>query len=221
MIHKPYESKHDFSLFDEIQLNDLNIPYIKKTIPKGEVIFHEGDVCEGIPIIIKGIVRVSKIGKNGKEMSVYRVLPGETCILSVASVLSNHIYPLTAIAEEDVEAYVYPCEQFKILMTVSTKVQDYVYKTIIRRFMGIIQMVDEIIFQSTDERIINFLLKSSKKDGDVIEITHDKLAVEIGTAREVVSRILKEMERKGYIQLARGKILILKRAILEEKMTVS
>ena len=222
MIPKKNLPDSTFSLFEEIHRNDLNIHYIKKSIPKGEVIFHEGDLYEGIPVIAKGIVRVSMVGKNGREMNMYRIFPGETCILSLTSVLSNQTYPLTAIAEEEVEAYIFPCDQFKLLMLTSSKVQDFICNTIIRRFMEVIQLMDEIIFRSTDERMINFLLKHTNKSGDLIEITHDKIALEIGTAREVVSRLLIEMERKGWVKVARGKVFVLKREILEEKiMTVS
>lgn len=217
-MEKLYDLKELFPFIEDIEINELNINYVKKSIPKGETIFHEGDACEGIPFVIKGCVRVSKIGKNGKEMSVYRVNAGETCILSVTSVLSKSTYPLTAIAEEDVEAVIVPCDEFKILMTASLNFQEYIYKTIISRFQEVINIIDEIIFHSIDERIIKFLLKNTKYNGDIIEITHDKIAVEIGTAREVVSRLLKEMERNNWIQLARGKVIVKKRNILEQQI---
>ncbi|NLY79454.1 MAG: Crp/Fnr family transcriptional regulator [Lysinibacillus sp.] len=206
-----YNLKGLFPFIEDISVNGLNVNYVKKVIPKGETIFHEGDRCEGVPFVIKGCVRVSKFGKNGKEMSVYRVNSGDTCILSVTSVLSNSTYPLTAIAEEDVEAVIVPCDDFKLIMTASLNFQEYIYKTIICRFQEVINIIDEIIFHSIDERIAKFLLKNTKNSGDVIEITHDKIAVEIGTAREVVSRLLKEMERNGWIKLARGKVIVKKR----------
>lgn len=213
-----YDLKELFPFIEDIVVNELNINYVKKMILKGETIFNEGDVCEGVPFVIKGCVRVSKFGKNGKEMSVYRVNAGETCILSVTSVLSKSAYPLTAIAEEDVEAVIIPCDEFKLLMTASLNFQKYIYKTIIFRFQEVINIIDEIIFHSIDERVIKFLLKNTKNNGDIIEITHDKIAVEIGTAREVVSRILKEMERNNWIQLARGKVIVKKRNIIEQQI---
>lgn len=192
--------------------------FITKNIPKGEKIFDEGDICGGVPFIVKGLVRVSKVGKTGKEMNIYRVASGETCILTVTCVLSNSPYPLTAVAEEDVEVVIVPYETFKHLMNISFPFQEYIYKLITTRFQELLTLIDEIIFHSTDERIIRFLINHSKESGDVIETTHDKIAIEIGTAREVVSRFLKELERKGWIQLARGKIVIKERAILLQKL---
>lgn len=208
-----------FPFLQEDFVNTSNGVVVKKAIPKGETIFDEGDICGGVPFIIKGTVRVSKVGKNGKEINIYRVTSGETCILTVTSVLSNSPYPATAITEQDVEAIMIPFDQFKNFMTSSFQFQQYVYKLIIERFQEVLTLIDEIIFRSTDERIVSFLLNNSQRDGDTIEVTHDKIAIEIGTAREVVSRFLKEMERKGWIQLARGKVIVSKRTLLEEKMT--
>lgn len=206
-----------FPFFKNVQ-EFTNEMLIYKSIPKGQTIFKEGDRCGGVPFILKGIVRVAKVGKNGKEMSIYRVASGDTCILTVTCVLSNSPYPLTAVAEEDVETVILPYELFKELMNVSFPFQEYVYKLIITRYQELLTLIDEIIFHSTDERIMNFLLQHSKQDGDVIETTHDKIATEIGTAREVVSRFLKELERKEWIQLARGRIVVKDRAILEQKL---
>lgn len=213
---KEYESL--FPFIEELIVNEFNINYAKKSLPKGVAIFHEGDSCEGVPFVVKGCIRVSKIGKNGKEMSVYRVNAGETCILSVMSILTNEPYPLTAIVEEDAEAFIIPYEEFKKLMGASSDFQDYIYKTIMYRFQEVIKVMDEVIFHSTDERIIKFLLKYTENDGDMIEATHVKIAMEIGTAREVVSRLLKEMERKGWVHLSRGKVFVIKRTELVKKL---
>lgn len=206
-----------FPFFKNIQ--DLPIKsFIFKNIPKGHTIFSEGDMCGGVPFILKGTVRVSKVGKTGKEMSIYRVTSGDTCILTVTCVLSNSPYPLTAVAEEDVETVIVPYEIFQQLMTISFPFQQYVYQLIITRYQELLNLIDEIIFHSTDERIMRFLLHQTVRDGDVIETTHDKIAMEIGTAREVVSRFLKELEKKDWIELARGKIVVKNRTILEQKL---
>lgn len=192
--------------------------FIHKTIHKDDLIFSEGDYCGGIPLIIDGIVRVSKVGKNGREMNMYRVGHGDTCVLTVTSVLSGNPYPATAVVEEDGEAMILPIEQFKNFMISNTLFQQYIYNLIIERFQEVLLLIDEIIFQRTDERIIRFLLKHTNENQKVIEITHDKIAVELGTAREVVSRFLKEMERGGWIQLTRGKIILKNRDILLQKI---
>lgn len=207
-----------YELFPFFRNIDCDESFIKKTIPKGVKIFDEGDMCGGVPFILKGTVRVCKVGKTGKEMNIYRVSSGDTCILTVTCVLSNSPYPLTAIAEEEVETVIVPYEIFKNLMIISLPFQEYIYKLIITRYQELLTLIDETIFHSTDERIVRFLIKHTKKDGDVIETTHDKIGIEIGTAREVVSRFLKELERKNWIQLARGKIVVKNRTILEQRM---
>jgi len=210
--------KELFPFFEGISANEMKINYVKKKFPKGETIFHEGDSCAGVPFVTKGCIRVSKFGKNGKEMSVYRVNAGETCILTVSSILSNEPYPLTATVEKDAEAIILPYQDFKLLMEVNPHFQEYIYKTISLRFLEVIKIIDEVIFQSIDERLVKHLLRYTKNDGDLIETTHDKIATEIGTVREVVSRLLKEMERKGWIQLSRGKVTVVERSKLEELM---
>lgn len=193
---------------------------VPKVIPKGEIIFNEGDHCGGVPFVIKGTVRISKIGKSGKEMNIYRVGKGETCILTVTSVLSSSPYPATAIVEDDIETIILPFDQFKQCMAISDDFRQFIYNLIIERFQEVLTLIDEIIFQRTDERIIRFLLKHTSNSGDTIEITHDKIAIELGTAREVVSRFLKEMEREGWIELVRGKVIVTKRSFLERKIAV-
>lgn len=207
-----------YELFPFFKNIDFNQTFIIKTIPKGERIFDEGDLCGGVPFIIKGTVRVSKVGKTGKEMNIYRVAKGDTCILTVTCVLSNSPYPLTAVAEEDVETVIVPYDTFKQLMNTNFPFQEYIYKLIITRFQELLTLIDEIIFHSTDERIMRFLVKHTTEDGDVIETTHDKMAIEIGTAREVVSRFLKELERKDWVNLSRGKIVVKNRTFLEQKL---
>lgn len=202
--------------FEVISASDFNINYVQKKFSEGETIFHEGERCAGVPFVIKGCIRISKIGKNGKEMTVYRVNAGETCILTVTSILSNQPYPLTAIVEEEAEAIIIPYLDFKLLMEANSNLQEYIYKTISQRFLEVIKIIDEVVFQSIDDRLAKFLLRYSQNEGDLIETTHDKIAAEIGTAREVVSRLLKEMERKGWIKLARGKVYVARRDKLEE-----
>lgn len=192
--------------------------FITKLIPKGETIFNEGDSCGGVPFVISGTVRVSKIGKNGKEMNIYRVEKGETCVLTVTSVLSGSLYPANAIAEDEVEVIILPFDQFKKYMAASANFQQYVYNLIIERFQEVLTLIDEIIFQRTDERIIRYLLKHTSQNGDFIETTHDKIAIELGTAREVVSRFLKEMEKEGWIQPTRGKVIVTNRSLLQQKI---
>lgn len=193
--------------------------FVSKRIPKGTVIFDEGDQCGGIAFVLNGSIRVSKVGKNGREVVLYRVCRGDSCILTIASVLSNISYPATAIVEEDVEVILIPVQQFKMQMAINFELQQFTYKLISERFLEVMTLIDEIIFRRIDERLIEFLLKQASKDGDIIEMTHEELAIQLGTAREVISRIMKGLERDGYIQLSRGKVRIMNHSNLKERLS--
>lgn len=193
-----------------------NYPKIK--IPKGVMVYTEGDLCDGIPYILKGAIRVTKIGRNGRELTLYHVKQDETCILAATTVLLNTTYPANAIVDEDVEALLIPTQEFKDQMIYNNDLKKFVYSTILERYFEIISFVDEVILHSTDERILKFLLKNSTKNNDIIKITHDRIASELGSVREVISRVLKYFEQIGAITLCRGKIKIVNREILEQKM---
>ncbi|MCL6587400.1 MAG: Crp/Fnr family transcriptional regulator [Anoxybacillus sp.] len=193
--------------------------YTKVKLPKGTVVFREGDICEHVAFIVSGVIRVAKIGENGKEVNLYRVCRGESCVLTISSVLSRSPFPATAIVEEDAEAMIVPKDTFVTMMTTHTQLQTFVYDMMMNRFMAMMQMIEHIVFEKMDKRLIEFLLGWCEKNKtNVIEMTHEYIATELGTAREIVSRILKQLEREGYVQLARGKIKIVDKEKLYDKL---
>ncbi len=195
------------------------IAFIQKAIPKDTVIFNEGDECGTVAFLLSGSIRISKIGKNGREIVLYRLGSGDSCILTISSVLANISYPATAVVEEDAEAILLSIQQFKELMTINPEFQQYIYKLLAARLLEVMTLVDEIVFHKMDERLIEYLLRHSKNDEDIIEITHEELASQLGSVREVISRLLKGFERDGLIQLSRGKVKIMHRSGLEEKLS--
>ncbi|WP_243881227.1 Crp/Fnr family transcriptional regulator [Rummeliibacillus suwonensis] len=195
------------------------IAFIQKAIPKDTVIFNEGDECGTVAFLLSGSIRISKIGKNGREIVLYRLGSGDSCILTISSVLANISYPATAVVEEDAEVILLSIQQFKELMTINPEFQQYIYKLLAARLLEVMTLVDEIVFHKMDERLIEYLLRHSKNDEDIIEITHEELASQLGSVREVISRLLKGFERDGLIQLSRGKVKIMHRSGLEEKLS--
>ncbi|WP_461201476.1 Crp/Fnr family transcriptional regulator [Anoxybacillus sp. TBDG-1] len=192
--------------------------YINVKLPKGTIVFREGDMCEHVAFIVSGVIRVAKIGENGKEVNLYRVCRGESCVLTISSVLSHSPFPATAIVEEDAEVLIVRKDTFAKMMTTNVELQTFVYDMVMNRFMAMMQMIEHIVFEKMDKRMIEFLLTRCKNSkANTIEMTHEHIAVELGTAREVVSRILKQFEREGYIQLARGKIKIVDKKGLYDK----
>lgn len=194
---------------------------MKKNLLKGTKVFDEGDPCGGVAFLLGGCIRVSKVGRNGREVVLYRLRKGDSCILTISSVMGNMSYPASAIVEEDAEVFLLSMQQFKSLMSHNSEIQHYVYKLLSERLLEVMTLIDEIIFKNIDERLLEFLLKYSTHDGDILEITHDEIAIELGTAREVVSRMLKKLERDGLLYLSRGKVKLLQRSDLENILSDS
>ena len=189
-------------------------------IPAGRIVFQEGEACELIAFILKGVIRVSKIGKNGKELSLYRVSSGESCILMISSTLATIGYPATATVEEDAEVLILSVPVFKKWMQENHELQKFVYKLLSERLVSVMTLIEEIVFHKMDERVAEFLLENGE-GVNLLSITHDRIAMELGTAREVVSRIMKDFQRKGWIEMSRGKVKILKRDSLENLCNVT
>jgi CRP/FNR family transcriptional regulator len=193
--------------------------FVKKKIPKGTVIFDEGDECSGVAFILHGTIRVSKVGKNGREIILYRITRGDSCILTISSILSSVSYPATAMVEEEAEVIFLGASQFRLMMSINIGLQQFVFKLLSNRLLDVMMLVDEIIFHKVDERVIEYLLNNTRDNSDIIKMTHEALAVQLGTAREVISRNLKGLEREGSINLLRGKIKVMDRLKLEEKLS--
>lgn len=184
-------------------------------IPHSEFISFEGNQCRNLAILLSGRARVYKLGENGREITLYRIGKGESCILTASCILSEKEFPAFAVAETDIEAFVIPSEIFLDWVGKHKFWQKYVFELVSKRLSAIIAVVEEVAFKRVDERIANYLLQTGRR---VIHQTHQEIAVEIGTSREVVSRILKDFEHEGIVSLARGEIKIENFTILEKKI---
>ncbi len=178
-------------------------------ISKGTIVFDEGSECTTLAVVLSGKVRVFKLGESGKEITIYRILEGESCILTISSILSHLKFPATAVVEEDTEALVIPADVFQELVNKDEGWRNYTFGLVNKRLANIITVVEKVAFKRMDERIAEFLLKKFQSSPASINITHQEIADELGTHREVVSRILKEFEKYGYIKLSRNKIELL------------
>jgi CRP/FNR family transcriptional regulator len=176
--------------------------------PAGAWIFREGLACEAYPIIVSGRVRVQKTGANGREIALYRVGPGETCVITTACLMRDAVYDAEAVAETDVTARVLPKAEFRELLASSESFREFVFRTFSARLASLLGRIEEVAFERIDRRLAQRLIDAVGDAGEV-EATHRALAVELGTAREVVSRKLKEFERSGWIELHRGGLRIL------------
>ena len=155
---------------------------------------------------IENVTRVFKIGQTGREITLYEIGPGETCILNASCILSGRTYPAHAVALSDITALMVPAEVFRRLVREHEEMRDFVFTLLSQRLTGVMELVEEIAFGRMDERLREYLIERSQNDR--LEVTHQKVANDLGTSREVVSRILKDFERQGKLKLSRNTIHI-------------
>ncbi|MDH4248909.1 MAG: Crp/Fnr family transcriptional regulator [Deltaproteobacteria bacterium] len=184
---------------------------------KGEMLYEHGFPCPFVPFIISGLVRVFKIGEYGREITLYRVRPGGVCILSSTCSLTERQFPAIAEAEEPTVAYVISGAIFRKSIKAHPSLQEYLLDVMSERLVGMMDVLEDVAFSRVDLRLATMLLReTSPPHAPVLETTHARLATELGSAREVVSRILKDFERKGLVKLRRGQVVVVSRKSLTD-----
>ncbi len=179
------------------------------TAQKGARLFQAGDPCREFVMVLDGSIRVQYLDEEGNEIVIYRVQGGETCILTTSCLLGQTAYPAEGIVEEPLQAALVPLATFRRALA-SEAVRNFVFAAMGRRLADLMRRIDELAFRRLDRRLAQYLLRQ----GCVVEATHQEIAVELGSAREVVSRLLKDFERKGWLVLGRGRIEICQSAAL-------
>ncbi len=188
------------------------------TLEKNTPYFNEGDTCSSIAFIGTGSVVIYKTGENGRKIVLYRVNPGQTCILSTSCILSAQKLPAYASAESFTEAIIYSPTRFRQWIDNDKSLRSYVFEIITVRFNRIIALIEEIAFGRIDRRLADLLIAKFENSGvplTSIVATHESIASELGTAREVVSRALKKFESGGAISLSRGRMQLTNESILK------
>jgi len=199
----PILQKADASLVREIQ----QAAYFAK-IPSGRDIFVEGDRVDGIALLISGVVRVYKIGETGREITLYRFGLGQSCILSANAIISQKSFPAIATVEEDAEAVIIPADVFREWVNKYDLWREFVFDLLSERLSTVMAVVDEVVFKRMDRRVASLLLNQARVQNPM-RITHQEIAAELGSSREVISRILEDFSREGLIHSGRGTIEIL------------
>ena len=159
-------------------------------------------------LLLEGTVRVQQLSKYGREIVLYRVYSGESCVLTTACLIASENYSAHGIAESDVEAVTIPVRLFDDLISQSAIFRQFVFTAYSQRITELIHVVEDVAFQRIDVRLADKLLALSRGESN-IQITHQELAVELGSAREVVSRQLSEFQRRNWIKQSRGSIQLL------------
>ncbi len=178
------------------------------TFPSATRVFGITDSCEHYLLLIKGRVRVELLAANGREVVLYHVEPGQSCILTTSCLIAGTPYPALGVTETEVSAFVIAQPAFEEALNESPVFRRFVFNAFGTRLADIIARLEAVALMPVDRRLARALCEASQAIGTV-RLTHQALAAEIGTAREVVSRHLKEFERRGWIRMERGAVRIL------------
>jgi len=190
------------------------------SVPKGTVIFGPGKAPENLLLLLSGTVRVHQTSESGRDIVLYRVSAGESCVLTTACVLAYEDYLAEGVAETDIQAVAIPRRVFEELIAESPVFRRFVFTAYSRRITDLFFIIEEIAFRRMDIRLAQKLVELPAPNS-AIATTHQDLAAELGTACEVISRQLKEFERRGWVELARGEIRITDRDALKRLQSAS
>src|SRR6056297_3218891 len=182
---------------------------ITKNFKAGDVIVSDHTSIHSIPIVLSGSLKVMQSDDEFREMVMYYLQPGETCVMSFLAALYNDTSKVKAVAEEDSEIVFIQIGKMRELMSKDPKWLNYIFQVYHKRFEELLDVVNAIAFKKMDERLLQFLKKKAEVSGsNDIKITHEQLGQELGTAREVISRLLKQMESEGLVELGRNRITL-------------
>jgi len=176
------------------------------SLPAGQTVFEPGSACRNYIVVLDGSVKVRMLAASGREIVLYRVTGGETCVLTTSCLIQGTDYDAEAVTETPVTALLIPKAAFDDMMNDSGPFRRFIFSSFSTRLNELLGLVNEVAFGHIDKRLAAWLL--ARATGGQVEVTHQAIAAELGTAREVVSRLLKELERRGLVALTRGEITI-------------
>jgi CRP/FNR family transcriptional regulator len=184
------------------------------SFPAGTEVFSPGQSADNLLLLLEGTVRVQQRSQTGREVFLYRVHAGESCVLTTACMMAFDDYSADGIAETDVRAVAIPRKTFDELVAKSRAFREFVFAAYSRRITDLFKLIDDIVFQRMDVRLASRLLELADGEG-VVRATHAVLATELGTAREVISRTLSEFQRREWVEQSRGEVRLLAPSALE------
>lgn len=175
----------------------------------GQCLYREGDTCADVAILGDGLIRVFKACPSGREITLYHVEPGEPCLVNVVCAYLQSPTPASATVERPGTAVLVPHALFHELVGSAAPLRDQLFASIARRMLDLMLLIEEVAFRRMDRRLASYLRKrfDQSRSGELwLEITHEEIAADLGSAREVISRLMKEFERLGVVQQGRGRI---------------
>jgi CRP/FNR family transcriptional regulator, anaerobic regulatory protein len=202
------ENLNEFKSLPEVR-EKLAAYGLVKTFMEGDVILNENAYINAIPIVTKGNIRVLRTDEDGRELLLYYIKAGESCIMSFLGGLHHDTSKVKAIAEEETEILFIPIDKVSLLIKQFPEWLDYIFRLYHKRFEELLEVVNAVAFKKMDERLLQFIKKKCEiTNSHTLYVTHEQMANELGTARVVVSRLLKQMEESGLVQLGRNKVTL-------------
>lgn len=198
-------------------LSELRTHAVKMSFSKGQQILHEEDRCNYLPIVIAGDLRVYRTHSSGREITLYHINRGETCFLTMHCIFLDQTFPAAARAEEYTEALMVEARSMQRWREKYPFWQKYVFEMGAQRLISVISVLSDIAFTRMDERVAHFLLAHGGDQANSdLHLTHQDIANELGTAREVVTRVLRALEDDGAIRISRGTLTVIDPALLKK-----
>lgn len=185
-------------------------------IPSGKDVFVDGDYTDAIALLISGVVRVYKIGDTGREITLYRFGLGESCILTANAILNQQSFPAIATVEQDAEAVMIPADTFRDWVRRYDLWREFVFDLLSQRLIKVMAIVDEVVFRQMDRRVASLLLNQAHIQNP-LRMTHQEIAAELGSSREVISRLMEAFASQGIVRTKRGTIEVLDFELLESR----
>ena len=193
---------------------------MSRTVKKGTVIHNGSEECTGLLLIKSGQLRAYILSSEGREVTIYRLFERDACLFSASCMMRNIQFDVTIEAEKDSEVWIIPSEVYRALMDASVAVANYTNDLMSSRFSEIMWLMEQIMWRRFDQRLAEFLLQESVLEGSSrLPITHEKIANHLGTAREVVTRMLRYFQNEGMVKLTRGAVEITDAAKLTQLLT--
>ena len=209
---------------DHIKLLDQYFPVLKQLnpadrqaifnsgqvidLPAGQMLMQQNQQCQFLPLVLSGMLRVFKLSPGGREMTLYRTGPGDTCLLSIACQIKGEDFPALAQVEMRAKLFMLPMKVYHEVLDANLIWKDFLILTIYRHLTETMETLEAVAFNRTDRRLAAWLLANLSGGSPVVHCTHEAIAIELGTAREVISRLLGELKNQGAVSLGRGKIEI-------------
>ena len=175
-----------------------------KTVPPRMILQMEGQHCNSIGFMLSGEKRVFKTSESGKEITISGIEPGEFCIINAACILAETLYPANIVTLNSVEMLTLSAQDFRDMIAEYDELRSFTFRLISQNFSIIMELIEEIVFRRMDERLLEYLIE--KSENNILKTTHQRIANDLGTAREVITRLLGDFEKKGLVRLSKSLI---------------